>query len=60
MIELTKSKGEARRLIQGKGARFGEQVIDDANEIVSSEHFEDGRLILRAGKKRFKLVILSD
>jgi tyrosyl-tRNA synthetase len=54
--ELTKSKGEARRLIQGRGGRHDDRVIQDANERICAEHFPEDQLVLRAGKKRFKLI----
>lgn len=56
---LVQSKSEARRLVQGKGARYFDQVIEDANETVKPDFFEQDRLTLRAGKKRFKTVLLS-
>ena len=57
--ELAKSNGEARRLIKGRGARAGDGVIENGEEALSSQHFPDGKLILRAGKKRFKLITLT-
>jgi len=56
--ELTKSKGEARRLIKGNGGRYGDTVITSADEHLSKSHFDNGKLVLRAGKKRFKLIEL--
>ncbi|PIE01454.1 MAG: tyrosine--tRNA ligase [Acidobacteria bacterium] len=58
--ELTKTKGEAKRLIRGNGGRYGNTVIQKPDEFVDLDHFQDGKLILRAGKKRFKLIELID
>ena len=60
MAGLAQSKGEARRLISGNGGRYDETTIKDANELVTKDHFTDGKFILRAGKKRFKLIVLED
>jgi len=57
--ELTKSKGEARRLIKGNGGKYGDCVISNADERLTGDHFENGKLILRAGKKRFKMIVLT-
>ena len=50
---LVASKGEARRLIRGGGARLNETVIEDEAALVGVEHLlRDGRLLLSAGRKR--------
>lgn len=54
-LELAQSKKEARRLIQGGGAKMdGEKISDEAFRLGMSD-FDDGdktEIILRAGKKR--------
>ncbi|MEM7625660.1 MAG: tyrosine--tRNA ligase [Planctomycetota bacterium] len=50
--ELAKSKGEARRLIQGGGVRVHDTKITDIAHAVSDADVVDGYLLLRAGKKR--------
>jgi tyrosyl-tRNA synthetase len=47
-----KSKNEARRLVSQGGVRVAEQAISDAGYVLQSDHFVDGSVILRAGKKR--------
>ena len=54
---LCASNGEARRLIQGRGARMNDAVIDDPNSEVTPSHGGDERVLkLSAGKKRHALV----
>ncbi|MEE9405257.1 MAG: tyrosine--tRNA ligase [Algisphaera sp.] len=50
--KLAKSKGEARRLIQGGGIRLHDQKVTDLAHTVTSGDAPDGALLLRAGKKR--------
>ncbi|KAL9178510.1 hypothetical protein ACHAXT_001848 [Thalassiosira profunda] len=56
-LGLANSKKEARRLIQGGGARVGEEKITDENAVLNTEGFDDrGEATLRAGKKRAGVV----
>lgn len=57
--ELASSKGEARRLIKGKGGKFNDSVIEDAEQIVPKDLYSGGSFILRAGKKRFKQIVVQ-
>ncbi|WP_425387029.1 hypothetical protein [Desulfobacter curvatus] len=50
---LTKSGGEARRLINQGGAYINGETIAAFDVLVTSDHLKDGEIILRAGKKRF-------
>jgi tyrosyl-tRNA synthetase len=49
---LATSKGEARRLIRGGGARLNDSRIDDEALVVDASQLEDGQLTLSAGRKR--------
>jgi tyrosyl-tRNA synthetase len=49
---LVASKGEARRLIRGGGARLNEAKVDDEAMQVGIAHLVDDRLLLSAGRKR--------
>jgi tyrosyl-tRNA synthetase len=49
---LVASKGEARRLIRGGGARLNEAKVDDEAMRVGIAHLVDDRLLLSAGRKR--------
>lgn len=54
---LAASKGEARRLVQGKGARLNDIVVENDTLSVNAGHLAaDGTLKLTAGKKRHALV----
>jgi len=57
-LKLATSKKEARRLIQGGGAKLEGDKINDERLKLTSEDFEGGRteIILRAGKKRAGVV----
>ncbi len=50
---LTKSGGEARRLINQGGAYLNGERVAAFDLLVDSNHLENGQVILRAGKKRF-------
>jgi tyrosyl-tRNA synthetase len=57
---LAKSKGEARRLIQGGGIYVdNERVSDETLKVASTRILERGILVLRSGKKNYHLVKLT-
>ena len=49
---LAASKGEARRLIRGGGARLNDARISDEAMVVGQDHLIDDELTLSAGRKR--------
>jgi tyrosyl-tRNA synthetase len=49
---LAASKGEARRLIRGGGARLNEAKVEDETMTVGLDDLVDGQLMLSAGRKR--------
>lgn len=56
---LIKSKSEGRRLIDQSGVTVNDAVIEDVGATVTDADFEDGKLMIRKGKKayhRIKLV----
>ncbi|MBM3632346.1 MAG: tyrosine--tRNA ligase [Alphaproteobacteria bacterium] len=53
---LAASRGEARRLIQGNGARLNDRPILDESQKIIPELFQDGILKLSAGKKRHVVI----
>jgi tyrosyl-tRNA synthetase len=57
-VGLAKSRGEARRLIEGGGAYVGGRQVAAFNERVSAADAADGRILLRAGKKKYLLLRL--
>ena len=52
-INFAKSKGEAKRMIQGNGIKINSNLENDINKIVK---IEDG-LVIQFGKNRFKKII---
>ena len=58
-VGFAKSKGEARRLIRGGGARLNDVAITDEEHLLTEADFNDGRAKISAGKKRHALLVLS-
>ncbi|MGB3973250.1 MAG: tyrosine--tRNA ligase [Peptococcia bacterium] len=56
---LTASKSEGRRLIQQGGLYLEDTRNDDPNRLVTTADFQDGKLLLRKGKKVYHLIKLS-
>lgn len=56
---LCKSNGDARRLIQGGGAYLGDKRVESADCTVTAADFQDGAVILKAGKKNLKRIVLA-
>ena len=56
MSGLCKSGGEARRLIQGKGAKLNNQVIENENQLIIAESFTNSELKLSFGQKKHLIV----
>lgn len=56
---LASSKSEARRLIQQGGAYVNRRRIESIEERVGLSDFEEGELLLRAGKKRYQRVVIE-
>jgi tyrosyl-tRNA synthetase len=53
---LVASKGEARRLVRGGGARLNDTRVEDEALLVGPDHLVDHALKLSAGRKRHALV----
>ncbi|MBF0561917.1 MAG: tyrosine--tRNA ligase [Alphaproteobacteria bacterium] len=53
---LCTTNGEARRLVQGGGARINDAPVSDPARVVTLADLEDGLVKLSAGKKRHALV----
>ncbi|MGI9501352.1 MAG: tyrosine--tRNA ligase, partial [Geminicoccaceae bacterium] len=56
---LVMSKGEARRLIRGGGARINDNRIIDEDLVVSADDLRDGALKISSGKKRHIRVLAA-
>lgn len=53
---LAQSKGEARRLIRGMGAKINDEQINDENLIIDSSFIKNGVIKLSSGKKKHILM----
>lgn len=56
---LISSKGEGRRLIAQKGITVGGEVVESHELSVGADHFEDGALMIRKGKKVYHRIVLK-
>lgn len=50
---LCQSKSEARRLMKQGGIYVNEMRIENDSMLLTTEHLEEGSILLRAGKKRY-------
>jgi tyrosyl-tRNA synthetase len=57
---LANSKSEARRLITQGGAYVQGRRLDSIEEKISLNDFQEGAILLRAGKKRYQKVVLAN
>jgi len=56
---LASSKGDARRLIRGEGARLNDAVVRDENGKATRDDLVAGAIKLSAGKRRHVLVTMA-
>ncbi len=56
--EITKSKGEGRRLINQNGISLNGEKVKDSAKLIEESDFTDGSLILQKGKKIFVKVTI--
>ena len=56
---MSKSNGDARRLIQGNAVKINGEKVSDINFAVKAADFPEKELLLQTGKKNFKKVIFS-
>ena len=57
---LAASNGEARRLVQGGGAKVNDQPQNDVSAILGPQDIKDGVIKLSFGKKRHVLLRVQD
>ncbi|MFZ2151320.1 MAG: tyrosine--tRNA ligase [Candidatus Absconditicoccaceae bacterium] len=55
-VGLTSSNGDAKKMIQSGSLFINEIKVEDPQMIISKENFVNGVLLLRKGKKQFKVV----
>ncbi len=56
LLKFTKSNGEARRLIRGRGVKFNNKLVTDENLVIKKSHFKNENIKISAGKKRHAIV----
>ncbi|HPX93822.1 MAG TPA: tyrosine--tRNA ligase [Bacillota bacterium] len=59
-LQLTRSKGEARRLIEQGGLYVNDGQVKELYAELTEDLFSDGELLLRMGKKRHIKLVLID
>ena len=58
-VGLSRSRSEARRLIQQGGAYINDEPVGSVDDLVTAKHLIEGSILLRAGKKRYHRVVLA-
>lgn len=58
-LGLTKSNGEARRLVSQGGVSIDDEKITDTGFEITEDLFKDGKIIIRKGKKVFHRVLMG-
>ncbi len=56
---LASSKGDARRLIEGKGIMLSSQTITDPDQKVFNDDFKNGYALVRKGKQGVLILVLK-
>ncbi len=54
---LTRSKSDARRLVQQGGAYVNDAPVQDVEVIITDADLDQGEILLRAGRKRFHRIV---
>ena len=60
LVGLCKSKGEARRLIQGGGVTIENEKITDVDQIIEPDRYDERTYVIRKGKKAFHRVVVVE
>lgn len=55
---LADSKSEARRLVTQGGISLGDERVNEFNRVISVSDFNEGRVLLKKGKKQFQVIKL--
>ena len=59
-VGLCPTRSEARRLLQQGGLYLNQERLDDLEATLHTEQFQQGEVLLRAGKKRYHRLILQN
>ena len=55
---LASSNGDAKKLIESRGVSYQERVVEDIHATVSASDAVNGVILLRKGKKNFRVVLV--
>jgi tyrosyl-tRNA synthetase len=56
LVKFAKSNGEARRLIEGRGLRVNDMIVDSIMHMLTQNDLRDGAIKLSHGRKRHVLL----
>lgn len=57
--DLIKTKSEGRRLVEQNGVRVNDEIFSDLSKSITEKGFNDGKLMIKKGKKVFHRIILK-
>jgi tyrosyl-tRNA synthetase len=58
-VGLCRSRSDARRLVQQKGAYINDVPVGDAHDSITIDDLADGSILLRVGKKRYHRIVAA-
>ena len=58
-VGLTQSNGEARRLVKQGGVSVNDEKISDVSLEITEDLFDEGKIIIKKGKKNFHRILLG-
>lgn len=58
-VGLTKSNGEARRLVQQGGISLNDQKLEDPSYVIIDQDIKDGGFIIKKGKKIYHRILVK-
>ena len=59
-VGMCPSRSEARRLLQQGGLYLNQERVEELDAALTVEHFVEGEVLLRAGKKRYHRILLEN
>lgn len=59
-VGLTKSRGEARRMVQQGGVYVNDKRIEEVEAVLTPNDLTDEGILLRAGKKKYHRLVIGD
>ena len=59
-VGLTKSRGEARRMLQQGGIYVNDVRVEQVDAVLTPDDLNEGGILLRAGKKKYHRLVIED